>query len=433
VIYLLDDGASRSVVKGNQPYSPAFSPDGTRLAYVSGNVLGETILNIAASSIWTVPISGGTPVRLTDSTHSNVSPVWSTDGHNIFYVSNALGVNDLFRQRVSSDGHAVGPPARLTTGLGAGGFSLSADQRRAAYSIARQRSHIWAAMIARSGTTPDSAIEQITNEAEAIEGLDISRDGKWLVYDSDRSGNQDIYKLRIGERGGGGGGAPIQLTHDPGPDHVPQWSPDAREIAYYSERAGNRDIRVMNAEGHDDRAVTSSPVEEHDATWSPDGRSLAFVAGGYGLPVQIVIVSRDSQGDWLARRQLTNETSAAQNAGPNLTRWSPDGRWIAFKEHRSLEIISPQTGMRRVLVRPGQIDGWETSAVAWGRSGDTVYTRTVGPTVTFYAVPLSGGAPRLVLRLNRRWRRHEFATDGRRLYFTLPADESDVWVMDIRR
>lgn len=435
VIYSLDDGASRTVVKGNQPYSPAFSPDGTRLAYVSGNVLGETILNIAASSIWTVPISGGTPVRLTDSTHSNASPVWSADGHSIVYVSNALGVNDLFRQRVSSDGHPAGLPARLTTGLNATGFSMSADQSRAAYSIARQRSHIWAATIARSGTRADSTIEQITNEAEAIEGLDISRDGKWLVYDSDRSGNQDIYKLRIGEGGDadGGGGAPIQLTHDPSPDHVPQWSPNGREIAYYSERTGNRDIRVMNAEGHDDRAVTTSALQEHDATWSPDGRSLAFVAGGYGLGAHIVVVSRDSQGDWAARRQLTNETGAARDEGPNLTRWSPDGRWIAFKAHRSLEIISPQTGMRRVLVRPGQIDGWETSGVAWGRSSDTVYTRTVGPAVAFYAVPLSGGAPRQVFRLNRRWRRHEFATDGRRLYFTLPADESDVWVMDIRR
>ncbi|HMA23616.1 MAG TPA: BTAD domain-containing putative transcriptional regulator, partial [Gemmatimonadaceae bacterium] len=367
VIHSLDDGESRSVVNGNQLYSPAFSPDGTRLAYVSGNVLGETLLNIAASSIWTVPISGGTPVRLTDSTHSNVSPVWASDGHSIFYVTNALGVSDVFRQRVSSDGQAIGRATRLTTGLEAAGFSLSADQRRAAYSVARQRSHIWAATIPRSGTTPDSAIEQITNEAEAIEGLDISRDGKWLVYDSDRGGNQDIYKLRIGEPGS----APIQLTHDPAPDHVPQWSPNGREIAYYSERAGNRDIRVMSAEGHDDRAVTTSPLQEHDATWSPDGRSLAFVAGGYGLPVQIVVASRDSQGAWLAPRQLTNETSAAQDAGPNLTRWSPDGRWIAFKEHRSLEVISPQTGMRRVLVRPGQIDGRETSGVAWGRSGDT--------------------------------------------------------------
>ncbi len=427
VICSLDDGATRTVVKGDQLYSPAFSPDGKRLAYVSGNILGETILNIAASSIWTVPTSGGTPVRVTDSTHANSSPVWTADGRSIVYASNALGVNDLFRQRVSSDGHAVGPYTRLTTGLGATGVSMSDDQARAAYWTVRLRSHIWAATIPRSGATPDSVIEQITNETEAIEGLDVSRDGKWLVYDSDRSGNQDIYKLRIGQ------GTPIQLTHDPGPDHVPQWSPDGREIAYYSERAGNRDIRVMSAEGHDDRAVTTSRVEEHDATWSPDGRSLAYVAGGYGLPANIFIASRDSQGNWLAPRQLTNGTSAADGAGANLTRWSPDGRWIAFDANRSLQIISPQTGERRVLVRAGQIDGLRTGAVAWGSSADTVYTRTIGSTPAFWAVPLSGAAPRLVLRLNRRWRRHEFATDGRRLYFTLPADESDVWVMDIRR
>jgi hypothetical protein len=54
---------------------------------------------------------------------------------------------------------------------------------------------------------------------------------------------------------------------------------------------------------------------------------------------------------------------------------------------------------------------------------------------SIYSVPTAGGTPRLVLRDDptHRISRWDFATDGRRLFFTLAADESDVYMMELSR
>jgi hypothetical protein len=54
----------------------------------------------------------------------------------------------------------------------------------------------------------------------------------------------------------------------------------------------------------------------------------------------------------------------------------------------------------------------------------------------FYSIPSRGGTPHLVLQFDdpsHQPRRSEFDTDGRRLFFTIASDESDVWVMELMR
>ena len=56
--------------------------------------------------------------------------------------------------------------------------------------------------------------------------------------------------------------------------------------------------------------------------------------------------------------------------------------------------------------------------------------------IGYWSVPVTGGTPPLVLRLDdtpRTTRRPEFATDGKRIYFTVAADESDVWLLELKR
>lgn len=431
-------GVPTQLVAGPGLHSPAFSPDGGRLAYVAGNVEGQTVLNIAASSIWVVAIPGGKPVRLTDSTHSNTGPVWTPDGESLLFISDLFGEKDIYQQRVARNGEPVGEPLRLTTGLGAFGLSLAGDGSRAVYSVLRLRSQVWRAAIGPGRPTPLSDIHLVTRDAQAIEGLDVSRDGKWLAYDSNRGGNQDIYKVLVD------GGEPIQLTTDPAPDFMPQWSRDGREIAYYSLRAGNRDIRAMNAEGRDDRAVTSGPEEELYPTWSPDGQALAFIS--FANRRELAMVSRDARGGWSNRRQLTPERGDSGEA--RFPRWSPDGKWIAYiagtlqaesgsRGGESLILVSPSGGASRTLIAGGELGG-RIRFAAWGPDPRVIFVHVYSSDggASFWSVPLSGGSPRLLLDVNdpaRSVRRQEFTTDGLRLFFTLAADESDVWVMELRR
>jgi Tol biopolymer transport system component/DNA-binding SARP family transcriptional activator len=431
LLQALDGRAPTRVAEGIGLHSPAMSPDGRRVAYVSGNTLGLKGFNVASSSVWITSVPGQRPTRITDSTYENSTPAWSADGRSLLFISDIAGERDIYQQLLSRNGAPLGSPLRRTTGLGASALSLSENGARAVYSVRRLRSQVWLAPISHVGTTPMSTLRQVTSETEAIEGLDVSRDGKWLVYDSNRSGNQDIYKVLID------GGEPIQLTHDPAPDLHPQWSPNGREIAYYSIRTGNRDIRVMSSEGHRDQAVTRHPTEESNPAWSPDGNTLAFSSGRPGF-TNIFLVPRDARGDWASRRQLTHERLAGLPINVGV-KWSPDGKWISCVARRgeSLELIAPPADSQRTLTTARELGGLIRYAV-WAQDSGIVYVHTSsGPTsVSFWAVSLSQGSPRLLLKFDdsaRFVRRREFATDGRRLFFSVAADESDIWVMELTR
>ena len=210
-------------------------------------------------SIWIVAIPGGK--RFASPTAPTRTPVRSgLPTAKLLFISDLAGEKDIYRQRVARNGEPAGDPLRLTTGLGAFGLSLAGDGSRAVYSVLRLRSQVWQAPIAPARPTPLSDIHLVTRDAQAIEGLDVSRDGKWLAYDSNRGGNQDIYKVLVD------GGEPIQLTNDPATGLRPQWSPTAGRSRTTRCGRGSR-YRVMNAEGRDDRPVTSTPQEELYPTW----------------------------------------------------------------------------------------------------------------------------------------------------------------------
>lgn len=105
----------------------------------------------------------------------------------------------------------------------------------------------------------------------------------------------------------------------------PVWSPDGRKIAFVSDRDGEREIWVMNADGRGRRQLTHNDADEHDPDWSPDGRQIAFERNDGLHDEEIYVVNTDGTGE----RQLTaNETN---DYSPS---WSPDGRQIAFASDR---------------------------------------------------------------------------------------------------
>ncbi len=73
------------------------------------------------------------------------------------------------------------------------------------------------------------------------------------------------------------GTSPVRLTLHPAIDTNPEWSPDGSRIAYDSNRTGNMDVFTMAAADGSGRVqVTSDPNGEGGASWSPDGTQLAF-------------------------------------------------------------------------------------------------------------------------------------------------------------
>jgi TolB protein len=157
------------------------------------------------------------------------------------------------------------------------------------------------------------------------------------------------------------------------------WSPDGQQIAFTSERSGNRDIWVMSVDGDEPRQLINHPSEDFYPVWSPDGQWLVFTT------------SRDgSRRLW--RVPVAGGAPEPLDIGEgNYVRWSPDGQHLVFAgagEERSGNV-------------------WRWSAAEGNESLITDLAGRVGSL-----------GPHL-------------ATDGEFLYFQWREDLGDIWVMDI--
>ncbi len=141
-----------------------------------------------------------------------------------------------------------------------------------------------------------------------------------IAFVSDRDGNEEIYVMNAD------GTLQKNVTRHPGDDRWPCWSPDGTKIAFTSFRDGNQEIYVMNADGTQQTNLTKNPAPDLDPSWSPDGRTIAFCSyrGTDGNP-EICVMSSNGT------RQRTLTDNLAIDWHPC---WSPDGTKIAFASNR---------------------------------------------------------------------------------------------------
>jgi dipeptidyl aminopeptidase/acylaminoacyl peptidase len=92
-----------------------------------------------------------------------------------------------------------------------------------------------------------------------------SPDGRWIVFDSNREGQFEVYRVRAN------GGTPERLTHDPATDGVPSYSRDGRSIYFMSNRGGSNQVWKMNSDGSAARQITRHggylAFESYDRRW----------------------------------------------------------------------------------------------------------------------------------------------------------------------
>jgi Tol biopolymer transport system component len=110
----------------NGDYYPAWSPDGSTIAYWNGATTGQDGGPMDAE-LYTIPATGGTPTRLTDNDIPDIEPAWSPDGGQIAYLS-----TDRFDLRVMrADG--TGDRAVYTHGNSGAAPSWSPDGTKIAF------------------------------------------------------------------------------------------------------------------------------------------------------------------------------------------------------------------------------------------------------------------------------------------------------------
>ena len=139
-----------------------------------------------------------------------------------------------------------------------------------------------------------------------------------IAFMSDRDGDHEIYIMNAD------GSGVLQLTDNDSGDWAPSWSPDGRRIAFYSDRDGDWEIYVMNADGTGVVRLTDNDSADIRQRWSPSGQRIAFSSDRDG-DHEIYIMNADGTGVV----QLTDNDD-----GDRLPTFSPDGNRIAFSSDR---------------------------------------------------------------------------------------------------
>jgi Tol biopolymer transport system component len=429
----LDGGAARLVAASFEVHSPAWSPDGRWIAFVSGNVQYISDLdlgNVAPSSVWVVAAAGGRPVRISDDRSLNASPAWAAPGV-LLFVSDREGGRDVYQVGVSRSGRPVGTARRLTTGLNALGISVSSHGSRLAYAAFTETSNVWSLPEPARGTQSLSQARPVTVGNQTIENLGVSRDGRWLAFCSDRSGATQLYRQRLDRAGG----EPEQVTTDTAPSYWAAWSPDGREVAFHRFNSERRQIFVTPVEGGRPVAVTDGSEDERSPEWDPEGRRLLVLANWATHP-SLRVVTRGADGRWSGEHPLVIRVGP-DTVTPGLGVWSPDGRAIACGcGPGGLVIVPGDGGAGRRLPSPYSTAGW--AFPQWSADGRTVFhiSEDSGRVFGVIAVPVDGRRPWVAIRFDdpsRPWHRFGFRVAAGRVFFTLGDRQSDIWVADVGR
>ena len=173
----------------------------------------------------------------------------------------------------------------------------------------------------------DSASQRFVTFLSGIsaEGLDFSRDGKWVAYVTFPEGV--LWRSRVDGR------ERLQLTGLPMKASLPRWSPDGKLIVFSASTPGKPwKISLIPANGGSPEPLISGEhdeLDELDANWSPDGESLVFGELGWTPTSSIYVLNMQT-------RQVSTLHGPKGLFSP---RWSPDGRFIAATSHDQLKLL----------------------------------------------------------------------------------------------
>lgn len=271
---------------------PAWSPDGSRLAFIGNYQNREALYVVDLFNLENTADPSPRVLTLTDG-----SPVWSPDGRRIAFADNRG--DDARLRLIDLDGDAERELSGQAYQIPPWSVAWSPDGSRLAFT--------------RLTDCEDPQIHVINVNSGVVGGViggnerRLTDDGWHVVYDWNPAGllhtrDADIYLLdpdsgetrRLTNSGyfwnpalSPGGESVVfnstyhlylldvaeetvqQLTSR-GRNNQPVWSPDGESIAFVSDRDGDREIWIIDADGGNPRQVTDNTTDDHSPTWRPE-------------------------------------------------------------------------------------------------------------------------------------------------------------------
>ena len=298
-IYAMNaDGSNQTRLTNHSGYDgdPVWSPDGQRIAFTSGrggnyeiyvmNADGTGVSRLTdATDGWNEPQASALPV--------SVSPAWSPDGQRIAFSSNRESVLGSEVYVMNADGTNVARLAPDYVSHWDSSPTWSPDGQRIAFSSHSDDGGQDIYVVNSDG----SNLTRLTHSPDGssrVMGLQFnsapawSPDGSRIAFVSARDDpNYAVYVMNAD------GSQQTSLAEQSDQRfYPPAWSPNSQRIAFSSDRDGNWDIYVMNADGSSQTKLTNHQANDLHPDWTSSGGSVTPPPGGNQLDARVAQLER---------------------------------------------------------------------------------------------------------------------------------------------
>jgi len=291
----------------------SYSPDGTKVAFtpISNEFRGwKRYRGGQSPDVWIYDLQRNTSEQITTTRAQDMLPIWL--GDSIYFISDRDWTMNLFaydtrtkktRKLTNHSDYDVLWPSGSGDEIvyEAGGYIYRFNTR----SDKEER-----VPIKVYGDFPDT-VPYFKNVKANITSFSISPSGARALFDA----RGDVFTAPAKE------GEVRNLTSSQGVREIsPAWSPDARLVAYLSDRSGEYEIYVRPSDGNGDerRVTTDGDIWRFPLVWSPDSTMIAYGDKKQRLRYVNVQTGRTTDVDHSSTNDITNYS------------WSPDSRWIAY-------------------------------------------------------------------------------------------------------
>ena len=415
--------------KSINPRSISISHDEEKIVYVT--------VEDKFWRVWTKNLKEDAPQQLVESTTEIRNTAWHPDNRRVFYNSKT---DDTFQIFVTDTDGAK--PEKVSSGERDNlVLDVSQDGTKILYGSAKEESDLWGVNL--KDKKEFTAASEIDSELWA----NVSPDGRTIAYQSIKNLSQGnkLFNGTIFTKSSNGSGQPTKLVAE---GFLPIWSPDGQKVAYMKVVGEKNQIETVQTTGSGQKVLVGeiTPIsysllpynrlQTAFFSWSPDSSRIAYVSERNGQQ-NIRLVNADG----------TNDLQLSENTDSNLKLqcplWSPDGKKMAFttktdntsgKTVFSVWLIDVAAKNSKQLTQQDKffrLSGWMTSGELMIASIDGSSISTKATEVLLSGVQAETGKMREIAKLKETYLYNiHLSKDAKQIAFAAHRDGKDnIWLM----